>query len=169
MDLFQGFVVLEDTLVAAVLVLGASDVPTNADALPTWRCYGPDGFLLSGTCAFLDSGSITGATNANPIVITSTAHGLTTGTRVTITGVGGNTAANTTAIATYVTDDTFSIPVAGNGAYTSGGTFNVTGAYSISVAATAANGFAAGQNYNVLVTCAVSSTQKGLNSSFMVA
>jgi lysophospholipase L1-like esterase len=67
--------------------------------------------------------SITGATNANPIVITtSAAHNITSGQSVRITGVVGNTAANTTAIATVLSTTTFSIPVAGNGAYTSGGT-----------------------------------------------
>lgn len=70
------------------------------------------------------SGTITNATNANPIVITtSAAHNLVTGDSVTISGVLGNTAANGTNVATVLTATTFSIPVAGNGAYTSGGTF----------------------------------------------
>lgn len=65
--------------------------------------------------------TITGATNANPIVITSVAHGRITGDYVTITGVVGNTAANGTWPIIKLSADTFSIPVAGNGAYVSGG------------------------------------------------
>src|SRR5262245_24864949 len=38
--------------------------------------------------------SITNASNATPIVITSVGHGLTNGTQITVTGVTGNTAAN---------------------------------------------------------------------------
>lgn len=65
---------------------------------------------------------ITNATNANPIVITtSAAHGYTTGNTVVISGVGGNTAANGRRTITVTGGTTFSIAVAGNGAYTSGG------------------------------------------------
>ena len=68
--------------------------------------------------------SITNATNASPIVITTSAvHGYTTGDVVTIRGVGGNTAANVTSNAiTVLTTTTFSLDGStGNGAYTSGG------------------------------------------------
>ncbi len=65
---------------------------------------------------------INGATNANPIVISTTApHGLTTGDTVTIYNVGGNTAANGTRTITNVDTTHFSIAVAGNNNYTSGG------------------------------------------------
>ena len=66
---------------------------------------------------------ISGATNATPIVITTTAaHGLTSGESVYIQGVGGNTAANGTFIITSLTTTTFSLNSSvGNGAYTSGG------------------------------------------------
>ncbi len=70
------------------------------------------------------NGTITGATNANPIVITTTAaHGLTTGETVTIAGVTGNTNANGTWVVTVLTSTTFSIPAVGNGSYISGGTW----------------------------------------------
>lgn len=67
--------------------------------------------------------TITNATNATPIVITtSRAHGLTTGNTVTVSGVGGNTNANTTTTITVLTTTTFSLDsTTGNGAYTSGG------------------------------------------------
>jgi hypothetical protein len=69
------------------------------------------------------NGIITGATNANPIVITSANHGLISTQSVTISGVLGNLAANGTFVITKIDANTFSIPVAGSGAYTSGGTW----------------------------------------------
>lgn len=74
--------------------------------------------------------AITGATNATPIVVTSTSHGITAGQKqyVLIAGVGGNTAANGYFEATGIDANTFSLQdpytganIAGSGAYTSGG------------------------------------------------
>lgn len=155
---FVGNVVLEDTLNVGFQI-SVSGVPANADDFPTFRIYGSAGLLASagGTATFRQTGTITGATNANPIVITSTAHGLSTGMRVNITGVGGNLAANTTATITVLTANTFSLNgVAGNGAYTAGGTWRVAGFYNLAIAATAANGFEAGQTYTVHVSWTVS-------------
>lgn len=65
---------------------------------------------------------ITGATNASPIVITSTSHGFSNGDIVSITGVGGNTAANGKWTIANVATNTFELSGStGNGAYTSGG------------------------------------------------
>jgi len=74
------------------------------------------------------TGNVTGATNASPIVITvSTAHGLADGQDVTITGVGGNTAANGTFTIASASGSTFSlVGSTGNGTYTTGGTYSVT-------------------------------------------
>ena len=88
-------------------------------------------FSLDGTVGSdsVPHGTVTGATNANPIVITSVAHGLRTGDMVTIEGVGGNTNANGTYTITRVGDDTFSLNSStGNGAYTAGGTWRAVGA-----------------------------------------
>lgn len=66
---------------------------------------------------------VTGATNATPIVITATAHGLATGDEVFIAAVGGNTAANGKFTITKVDANSFSLNgSSGNAAYTSGGT-----------------------------------------------
>jgi hypothetical protein len=82
-----------------------------------------------GTNATLAGGAknavaITNATNANPIVITAPAHGLTTtGQLVTIAGVLGNTNANGSYLITFTDANTFSLQGrAGNAAYTGGGT-----------------------------------------------
>jgi len=72
--------------------------------------------------------AITGATNANPIVITSVAHGYANGDLVLVVGVEGNTAANGWRIVANKTNDTWEVTtlagvnVAGNGTYTVNGT-----------------------------------------------
>lgn len=77
------------------------------------------------TAHFFDAaatGKITGATNATPIVITSAAHGLTTGQQVVIAHVTGNPAANGCWTITVIDADTFSLNTSvGNGAYNRGG------------------------------------------------
>jgi hypothetical protein len=66
--------------------------------------------------------AITAASNTSPIKITASTHGFKNGQKVTIAGVGGNTAANGTWIATLVDPDNFTLNnSAGNAAYTSGG------------------------------------------------
>lgn len=66
--------------------------------------------------------AITGATNAAPIAITATAHGLATGNRVMIARVGGNTNANGIWLVTVTSVDAFTLDgSSGNAAYTSGG------------------------------------------------
>lgn len=66
--------------------------------------------------------AISAATNASPIQITSATHGLSTGQRVAIMGVGGNTAANGNWTVTVVNTTQFTLNGStGNGAYTSGG------------------------------------------------
>jgi hypothetical protein len=62
------------------------------------------------------------ATNATPIQIDATAHGLTTGQVCTISGVLGNTAANGTWTVTYVDANNFTLNgSSGTGTYTDGG------------------------------------------------
>lgn len=71
------------------------------------------------------AGTVTGATNANPIQITTlAAHNLNSGDTVTITGVTGNTAANGSFVVTVVDATNFTIAIAGNGSYVSGGSFS---------------------------------------------
>ncbi len=84
--------------------------------------------------ALFGYGAITGATQANPCVITSAGHGLTDGERVIIQSVGGMTALNNN---TYYVDElssstfalysdaalTTTVNSSGYGAYTSGGTW----------------------------------------------
>ena len=71
----------------------------------------------------LGTGStITGATNATPVVITSAAHGLATADVVQVLAVGGNTGANGLWAVTVLTANTFSLDGSvGNATYTSAG------------------------------------------------
>jgi hypothetical protein len=70
------------------------------------------------------TGTITAASNTTPIVITSAAHGLNTGATVKITGVGGNTSANSTFQIVVLSSSTFSLDDStGTATYTGGGTW----------------------------------------------
>lgn len=70
--------------------------------------------------------AINGATNASPIVIsTSSNHGFTTGTVVNVFGVAGNTAANGSWTITVNSSTQFALNGStGSGSYTSGGNVN---------------------------------------------
>lgn len=128
--------------------IGAAQAPgTLAFANTTGSTYGPfaagtyhasspstgAGYSNVGSltiaAANLVGGGITGATNGNPIVITTaSAHGLASSNVVFISGVTGNTAANGLWPITVLSATTFALVGAGsigNGAYVSGGTVNV--------------------------------------------
>lgn len=79
------------------------------------------------TSLYSTSGSITGATNANPCVITSANHGLANGDKVYISSVGGMTELNgnvyTVANVDTNTFELSGVNSSGYGAYTSGGTW----------------------------------------------
>lgn len=150
---FVGFVALNATIDNTVVARNSSQVPTDPDAAPTFRIYGQSGFLDSGSLTTKDSKAITGASNANPTVITSVGHNLTTGVKVTISGVGGNTGANGTFDVTVIDSNTFSIAVDTSlgSAYTSGGTWKATGVLDFNYSPTVAKNFASGSTYSVLV------------------
>ena len=66
--------------------------------------------------------AVTNATNAGPIQVTASGHGLTTGDRVRIAGVAGNTAANGTFTVTVIDANDFTLDGSfGNGTYLAGG------------------------------------------------
>lgn len=105
--------------VGSFIALGIADNATILADFP----FNQNG---SGNYALLTS-AITGATNASPIQITSTAHGRSTNDVVSISGVLGNTAANGDWTITVVDANNFTLNgSAGNGAYTSGGVFVAT-------------------------------------------
>lgn len=67
--------------------------------------------------------TITDATNEDPITITASSHGFMSGDLVTVSGVGGNAAANGTwRIVRFSRDKFILLGSSGNGQYTSGGT-----------------------------------------------
>lgn len=168
--MFQGFVQLEGTLTGYLQVRDADGQPIAPDSAPTWRAYGASGPLtgVGGTSSLGHTGTITGVTNANPAVITSAAHKLVTGQRVTIASVGGSTGVNGTRVVTVVDANTFSVAVAAGGAYTSGGTWSLTGFYRYTVDALASSGFDTNQNYKVYLAWAVSSAARAEMHGFGV-
>jgi hypothetical protein len=86
---------------------------------------------LALTNNYTQSGGISGITQANPAVVTSTSHGLATGAEIEITGVVGMTEVNgNTYRITAIDADTFRLEgtdSTGFTAYTSGGTWTVNG------------------------------------------
>jgi hypothetical protein len=169
--MFIGYVVLDETLHAVVLIRDAARTPVNLDAAPRVRVYGPDGLVAAatGVGSFLDTAAVTDASNTTPIVVTSPAHGLTTGTYVTVSGVLGNAAANGSFTVTRLTASTFELDGSvGGGAYTSGGVWNVAGLYTYSVAAEAARGFEAGLCYAALIQGAVAGVPTAETQTFIV-
>lgn len=82
--------------------------------------------------------TITGATTATPIVVTSTAHGFTNGQYVEIEGVLGNTAANGVWVVANAAANTFELTGSvGAGSYTSGGTARISSRRRITTATNA--------------------------------
>jgi len=86
----------------------------------------PIGYIVIRRRGAVTVTSITGATQANPCVVTSASHGLGTGVSATISGVVGMTELNENVYTiTKVSDDTFSLNDVNSSAFTayaSGGT-----------------------------------------------
>ena len=168
--MFVGFVAMDDTIRIPVLTEDLG-VQKDADSSPAYRVYGDSGLLTAagGLCAFKDEGTITGATNASPIVIASVGHNLTTGMRVTISGVLGNTVANGSFNITLVDSNYFSLDGSvGNGSYAGGGSWHVSGLYDAAITPTIATQFAVGQNFTVIVTPIMSGTSEPQSFTFGV-
>lgn len=144
-------------------LLSAAGVPIDPDAAPTYRVYdGNAGLVASGTLERALTGTVSDVTNANPAVVTDAGHDLSDGTVVVIAGVGGATGVNGTRRVTRLTDDTFSVPVAAGGAYTSGGTWYVQGLYKLAVDTPLRTALEPGAAYTVLVDYLVSAANTAL-------
>lgn len=146
----EGYIVAEDCIFGGCNVDGVSEivssitvtnciVPYNASAtFPTTkrvtRIQGKQIVDLATPtiAAFVDPvpKTISGATNANPVVVTSIGHSLVTGCPVTISGANGMTQLNGDWIVGAVTTDTFELSGANGaafGVWTSGGTVQIRG------------------------------------------
>lgn len=152
--MFEGFVELGDTFPLTVLARNGEESPVTLDSLPTYRVYGPSGFITgqSGSLSLKDSKTVTGADNTTPIAITCNLHGYSTGDRITISGVTGNENANGTFTITSTGDNSFTLDgSSGSGTYAGGGTAHITGLYEVDIACTSGNGYEVGETYSVLV------------------
>lgn len=173
----MGFLGFMDEGVAATFLfqlVNGSNVPKEPDTgtTPSFRVYGAGGEVVAsgtGSASAAESGAVTGATNASPIVVTAAAHGVSTGQAVTIASVGGNTAANGDFLATYVSPTTFSLQGStGNGAYTSGGTWRTTGLYKVVLTGAILNSLEAGKTYTIILTYTVGAANYTLEGTFTV-
>lgn len=118
MTLVNRFAVLSALVLASVLTGTAANAPIVIENNRSHSAVGAFGCTVSG------------ATNATPIVIAcAAAHNLIAGDQVQVTGVGGNTNANTLAYVNptdsthfqMFSDAALSTGIAGNASYTSGG------------------------------------------------
>lgn len=168
---FIGFFELGSTYVAPLLVRDNGLSPIDADSAPVFRVYGPSGILASvtGSCTLLDSGNLTSASNASPVVYTSTsAHNLTSGFVVTAAGVTNNSGANTNGVVTVTAPTTFTIAGSvGTGSGT-GGTWHMTGLYTYTFNVSSVNGFAAGTLYVVVIEGSAGGITFSYTQSFQV-
>jgi len=105
-----------------------------------------------------ESNFITGATNASPIQITCSSHGLANGDFVEVVNVGGNTAANGIFEVAGVTSTTFNlVGSTGNGAFTSNGAFSKISSTAVEITA--------GQAYDIQLRNTVSGSTYGCELS----
>jgi hypothetical protein len=157
---FAGYVQLDATF-RGVLLTKLDGAMTDADALPTYRIYAPSGVAIaSGSCSYLKSGSISTVENTTPIRVNFTAnHGLQTGERINPSGVTGAVAATVNGLSFLVTvidPDTVelqSTTAAGTG---TGGSWHLTGQYTMSQAVTEANTFEVNETYTVIYAALIS-------------
>lgn len=167
-----GDVVLGGTLAAAVVVTDSTGSPKDPAALPTFRVYGLGPGPMAnglGTLAKLDTGSLTSATNATPIVVASATHNLQTGQKVTVSGVVGNAAANGDFTITKIDANSFSLDgSSGNGAYISGGTWHVTGVYQLTLPAVGGDGYQAGGNFYAVLSWVIAGSSYSACCPFRV-
>lgn len=154
---YQGFIDAESGGTLLFTLRSPSGAPVEPDSAPTFKIVGPQGYIggsgMSGSASSLESGNVTGATNASPIVISYSPSGVApvvVGQSVTIASVGGNTAANGEWTVSAVTSTSFTLSGStGNGAYTSGGTWKTTGLYKITVPS---SGLTPGQTYKAVLS-----------------
>lgn len=161
----MGFFELGSTLIAPLLIRDTGLSPIDADSAPIFRVYGPDGVLagVTGSCSFLDSGSISTASSATPVVYTTTtSHGLTSGFVVTGAGVTGNSGANTSGICTVISPTTFSLANSVGVGSGTGGTWHMTGLYTYTFNVTSINGFSVATLY----TTVIEGTSGGISFSY---
>lgn len=170
--MFCGFFDAAEDVVLYFVTDTSNHTPVDPDAAPTFRTFGVSGAITSGdgTATQVESGSVGDATNASPIVITtSAAHGLPTGAYVKIASVGGNTAANGNWFITSTGSTTFSLDGStGNGAYTSGGTWKTLGFWKLTLTGAVLSALEAGQTYKVIVTWQESAAVRQKELSFTV-
>lgn len=109
------------TVACSMELLNPPDYPASGQV---WSARFHNGIRVLTATGFGREGqaTITGATNAAPIVLTAEAHGYESGDSINVEGVTGNTAANGVWTITVLDANRFSLNhSAGNGSYAGGG------------------------------------------------
>lgn len=173
--MFLGFVDEGEEATLVFQLRTAAGAPVEPDAAPTFKIVGPSGLVGAnnkGTLSSLESGNVSGATNASPIVVTysdSPIPRVVVGQSVTIASVGGNTGANGTFIVSAITSTTFTLSGStGTGSYTSGGTWKTTGLYKAVLTGAILTGLSAGETYTIIVTWLESGVRRAIQGTFTV-
>lgn len=141
-DIPQAIRAIREYGAGTLFVVNTFDPATNYEAVSNESCTVASYKAKTAAAPIIDdavitsiSSTISGATNATPIVVTTAAaHQLSSGAQVTIASVGGNTNANGTYYVKKLTSTTFELYTdsalstgrAGNSSYTSGGTAKAT-------------------------------------------
>lgn len=109
-------------------VIFYEELTDDSDNVPLIHIDGKIDITAAAPVVVAPTGSITNATQTNPVTITSSGHGLANGDKVYISGVGGMTELNDRVFTiTNTTSNTFDLQGedgTGHTAYTSGGTWS---------------------------------------------
>ena len=165
-----GLVALNGQLPFAVLCDDNANGLIYPDNVPTYQVFSPSWTVLLNGTMQLTYGTVTGATAASPVVVTSLAHKLQSGAFVKTDVIGGVSGANGEFQITKIDDDRFSLNGStGTGSYTSGGIWAPLGFFRQTLNVTEANGFVAGQIYHILINWSKGAIKRGILQSFQVA
>lgn len=176
---FLQHVMLGETLQGHLFVRNSAGEPRDADSAPGYRIYGPDGLMQNGTgsiSTFLDEKDISTVTvGTNEVTINSTAHGITVGTVIKVSGVSGLTpdissTSNYYAVSSVVNANSFKIPVTGVSGTPGYSTakWHVAGLYTYSHAIVGASGYERSKKYLVLGSATVETTSITGEDGFIV-
>ena len=134
-----------------ILFTDEAGTPRVLTSLPTFRIFGQNGPVTNaaGTAALFDSKAISAIITGATTTVTSTAHGLVTGSIVNITGATGTTSVNGFHVVTVIDANTFTFNnVVTSGTYIgSAAAWDTPGLYGCEFDSTVRSALEVGRNY----------------------
>lgn len=143
----------------------------DPDANPIFRVFGADGSVTNGngSGAPLETKTISAISTGPTTTVTSTAHGLATGSVVTIAGAAGTTGVNGTHPVTVSDANTFTFDdVSTSGTYTSGASWKTTGLFGFTLNSTIRAALQVGRSYLLVAYGVFSGTRRAIQQTFTV-